>query len=46
MGKVIPELKFVFWENLFTRRHDGRLWNRHLRTVLPNLDASQPTKRS
>jgi len=43
VGKVIPELKFVFWENLFTRRHDGRLWNRHLLTVLPNLDASQPT---
>lgn len=42
VGKVIPELKFVFWENLFTRRHDGRLWSRHLLSVLPHLDASQP----
>lgn len=36
-GKVIPELKFVFWEKLFTGRHDGRLWTPHLRRVFPNL---------
>ena len=24
-GKVIPELKFVFWQKMFTSRHDGRL---------------------
>lgn len=22
---------------MFTRRHDGRLWQPHIRTVLPNL---------
>jgi hypothetical protein len=37
-GKVIPELKFVFWQRMFTGRHDVRLWDPHLRTVLPNLD--------
>ena len=36
-GKVIPKLSFVFWQQMFTGRHDGRLWTRHIRTVLPNL---------
>jgi hypothetical protein len=40
-GKVIPELKFVFWQRLFTSRHDQRLWNTYLRQVLPNV---APTK--
>lgn len=37
-GKAIPELKFVFWQRMFTGRHDVRIWAAHLRTVLPNLD--------
>lgn len=36
-GQVIPELKFVFWQKMFTSRYDGRLWNPHLLRVLPNL---------
>ena len=40
-GKVIPELKFVFWQRVFTGRHDVRLWNTHLRRVLPNLDSAK-----
>jgi hypothetical protein len=40
-GKVIPELKFVFWQKMFTGRHDVRVWEPHLRRVLPNLDASK-----
>lgn len=40
-GKVIPELKFIFWQTLFTSRFDARLWAHHLRTVLPHAD---PTK--
>lgn len=40
-GKVIAELKFVFWERMFTGRHDGAIWNHHLRTVLPNMDAAK-----
>jgi len=40
-GKAIPELKFVFWQRLFTSRHDQRLWDPYLRLVLPNL---APTK--
>jgi Protein of unknown function (DUF2934) len=34
-GKVIPELKFVFWEQMFTKRHDLRLWDAHLKSVFP-----------
>ena len=40
-GKVIPELKFVFWQTMFTSRFDVRLWQPHLRTVLPHLDAAK-----
>ena len=37
-GKVIPELKFVFWQKMFTSRYDTRVWDHHLRRVMPNLD--------
>jgi len=40
-GKVIPELKFVFWQKMFTSRYDTRLWNHHLLRVLPNMDATK-----
>tara|TARA_A200000159_G_C7324973_1_gene340521 strand:+ start:773 stop:1429 length:657 start_codon:yes stop_codon:yes gene_type:complete len=40
-GKVIPELKFVFWEKLLTQRFDQRLWNPYLQTVFPNHDATK-----
>lgn len=42
VGKVIPELKFMFWQSMFTRRHDVRLWKPYLRGVLPGLDATKP----
>lgn len=34
-GKVVAELKFVFWEKLFTSRHDGLLWNNHIHALFP-----------
>ncbi len=42
VGKVIPELKFVFWQKMFTGRYDTRIWCSHLRQVMPNVDAMQP----
>lgn len=42
-GQVIAELKFVFWEKMFTSRHDNRIWNQHLNRVLPNLSAARTT---
>lgn len=41
VGKVIPELKFVFWQTLFTKRFDHRLWQPHLMTVLPHMDTTK-----
>jgi len=43
-GKVIPELKFVFWQNMFTGRHDTRLWNPYLYRIMPNLDVTKPVQ--
>jgi hypothetical protein len=40
-GKAIPELKFVYWQKMFTGRHDTRVWNTHLLGVMPNLDSSK-----
>lgn len=34
-GKVIPELKFAFWNEMLTRRHDGRLWVPYFKTSFP-----------
>ena len=36
-GKVIAELKFAFWCQLFTARQDQHIWNAHLHTVFPLL---------
>lgn len=36
-GKVIPELKFVFWQKMLTGRNDQRLWNSHLAQAFPNI---------
>lgn len=36
-GKLIPELKFVFWQKMLTGRHDKRLWNAYLPQIFPNL---------
>lgn len=35
-GKVIAELKFKFWQSLFTSRHDHRLWAPRILTLFPN----------
>ena len=39
--RVVVELKFVFWEKMFTSRHDQRIWNTHLFTLFPNLDQTK-----
>ncbi len=36
MGKVVAELKFVFWEKMFTQRHDARIWDGHINRFFPN----------
>jgi len=41
-GKVIAELKFVFWQNMFTARHDGRIWAPSINPLFPG--SSSPAK--
>jgi hypothetical protein len=41
-GKVIPELKFVFWQKLLIGNHDHRLWTPYLHQVFPNLNPAIP----
>lgn len=36
-GKVIAELKFVFWCKMLTVRHDPHVWNVNLRMAFPFL---------
>ncbi|ENI4487356.1 hypothetical protein ABXZ88_003228 [Vibrio fluvialis] len=49
VGKLLPELKFVFFENLLTKRHDGRIWKPYINGVFPHapvtLTAPQLRKR-
>jgi hypothetical protein len=40
-GKVIPELKFAFWQSIFTSRHDSRFWSPFLPTIFPNMDSTK-----
>lgn len=36
LGKVLPELKLSWWEEMLTKRHDGRIWNKYLSAIFPN----------
>ena len=36
-GKVIAELKFAFWQQIFTSGQDQRLWVPHLNAVFPGI---------
>ena len=42
-GQVIADLKFVFWQTMFTSRFDARLWTHHLRKVMPYADDTKTT---
>lgn len=35
-GKIIADLKFVFWEKMLTSRHQDRLWGNAFPVVFPN----------
>lgn len=36
VGKLLPEIKFVWFENMLTRRHDGRIWKPYIAQTFPN----------
>lgn len=35
-GKVVADLKFVFWEKMFTARHDIRVWDQRILMLFPH----------
>lgn len=37
-GKIVAEIKFIFWEKMLTRSHDAAIWNPYFRSVFPNAD--------
>lgn len=39
-GKIVAELRFVFWEKMLTGRHDNAIWNKHLKLVFPHCNRS------
>jgi hypothetical protein len=39
-GKVVTELKFAFWEKLFTAGQDNRLWTPHFKAAFPDAPAT------
>ncbi|MPV48642.1 hypothetical protein GCG21_01165 [Pseudactinotalea sp. HY160] len=41
-GKVIADLKFVFWETMFTSRHDQRLWLPQITELFPDASVLEP----
>lgn len=36
LGKILPELKLHFWEEMLTKRHDGRIWKPYINFTFPN----------
>lgn len=39
-GKVVADLKFAFWEKIFTAGQDSRIWDAHFRACFPGAPAS------
>lgn len=39
-GKVVADLKFVFWQNVFVKGQDSRIWNKHFASAFPGYDKS------
>lgn len=37
-GKVVAELKFAFWQHLFVRGQQARIWDTHLAHAFPGYD--------
>lgn len=44
VGKLLPEIKFVWFENMLTSRHDGRIWKPYIAQTFPNAPDSLTAK--
>lgn len=45
-GKVVAELKFAFWQYLFVKGQDARLWTPHFAAAFPGYDQSLTIKQA
>ena len=36
VGKLLPELKLSWYENMLAKRHEGRIWKPFIKQVFPN----------
>lgn len=43
-GKVIADLRFAFWQKMFTSRHDRRLWEPHIADLFPGAPSTTSAK--
>lgn len=43
-GKVVAELNFMFWQEMFTASFKEHIWNPHLHLVFPNMKGNNPEK--
>ena len=41
-GKIVAELRFAFWEKLFTAGQDSRLWDAHFHAAFPGAPTAVP----
>lgn len=41
-GKIVADLKFIFWEKMFTKTHDAAIWVPHFNSAFPNADHNKP----
>jgi hypothetical protein len=41
-SKVIPELTFNFWQQMFVSRYNQQFWKPHLHSLFPNAPANMP----
>lgn len=42
VGKVVADLKFVFWEKMLQHRHQRVLWSRELKGTFPEMPNDKP----
>lgn len=45
-GKVVAELKFAFWQTLFVKGQQARLWDKHFADVFPGYDRNLTVKQA
>lgn len=45
IGHVVAEMKFVFWEKMFTKRHEGTIWKHDIKDAFPHAPQDMSTTR-